>query len=84
MKIYRYGLDPLLRDTDGDGYEDDEEIRSGTNPSAHTDGAGTTIRYYHDEDDRLTGTYSGTEKGASTAALSLAGNPSALHERSAE
>lgn len=84
MKLYRYGLDPLLRDSDGDGYDDDEEIAAGQNPSAFTEGAGTTIRYYYDDDDRLTGSYSGANKGAVTATLSPVGNPAVLHERRAE
>lgn len=84
MKIYRYGLDPLLRDTDGDGFEDDEEIRAGMNPSIQNNGAGTTIRYYYDDDDRLTGSYSGAKQGAATATLTPVGNPAVLHERRAE
>jgi hypothetical protein len=83
-KLYRYGLDPLLRDTDGDGYDDDEEIAAGTNPSVPTDGAGTTIRYYHDEDDRLVAIHAGATGTASTAVLTAAGNAASLRERGAE
>jgi hypothetical protein len=81
-KIYHYGLDPLLRDTDGDGFDDDEEIRAGTSPVETTPGAGGTIRYYYDADDRITAVHAGSEGGATTAALSPVGNPTTLRERS--
>lgn len=84
MKLFRYGLDPLLRDTDGDGYDDDEEIAAGTDPSIPGDGAGTAIRYCHDEDDRLVAIYAGAAGTASTAALTPAGNAASLRERGAE
>jgi len=77
------GLNPLLRDTDGDGFEDDEELASGSDPTAFTSGASATIRYAYDDDDRLTATYSGAGQGAAKVALTPAGNPATLHERSA-
>ena len=77
------GLNPLLRDTDGDGFDDDEELASGSDPTAFTSGASATIRYVYDDDDRLTATYSGSGQGAATVALTPAGNPATLHERSA-
>jgi len=77
------GLNPLLRDTDGDGFEDDEELASGSDPKTFTSGASATIRYCYDDDDRLTVTYSGARQGAATVALTPAGNPATLHERSA-
>lgn len=82
-KIYQYGLDPMLRDTDGDGFDDDEEIRAGTNPTEITPGAGATIRYYYDADDRIAAVHAGSAGGAATAATTPAGNPATLHERSA-
>ncbi len=82
-KIYQYGLDPLLRDTDGDGFDDDEEIRAGTNPAEPTPGAGATIRYFYDSDDRIAGVYAGSAGGATTAVTTPAGNPATLRERSA-
>jgi hypothetical protein len=63
------GLDPLalntLGDSDNDGYSNLEEQTRGTNPNS-TDSSGSTgtvatIRYYYDEDDRLTDIYCGTE-----------------------
>ena len=77
------GLNPLLRDTDGDGFEDDEELAYDSDPMAFAPGANATIRYIYDDDDRLTATYSGARQGAATVALTPAGNPATLHERSA-
>ena len=77
------GLNPLLRDTDCDGFDDDEELASGSDPTAFTSGAGATIRYVYDDDDRLTATYSGYGQGAATVSLTPAGNPATCHERSA-
>ena len=68
-------LDPLNPDCDGDGYIDGEELLAGTSPLSHDNGAGTTIRYYYDCDDRLTGSYSGSAQAASAGELSPAGNP---------
>ena len=68
--------DPLDHDTDGDGYPDGEELLAGSSPVAHDSGAGTTIRYYYDIDDRLTGAYSGAAAATSASTLSPAGNPS--------
>ena len=67
--------DPLDHDTDGDGYPDGEERLAGTSPVSHDDGAGTTIRYCYDADDRLAGAYSGAATAMSAATLSPAGNP---------
>lgn len=76
---------PLLRDTDGDGMDDDEEARAGTDPNAANTGAGaSSIRYYYDADDRLTGAYggSGSGGGAGTYANTPSGNTSTAAERS--
>ena len=80
-KICRYELNPCTRDTDGDGYEDDEEIIGGLNPKIVNEGAGTTIRYYYDDDDRLVGTYIGALRGSIVQKLSPAGNPCVISER---
>ena len=77
------GLNPLLRDTDCDGFDDDEELASGSDPAAATSGSAATIRYIYDDDDRLTAAYVGASHGAATVALTPAGNPATLHERSA-
>lgn len=83
IKLYRYGLEPLLRDSDGDGYGDDEELLAGTDPTQTTPGATSgAIRYHRDADDRVTAVYAGTDGGAATAALTPAGNPASLQERS--
>ncbi len=84
LKLYRYGLDPLSRDSDGDGYDDDEEIATGQNPSVFNGGASATIRYVYDDDDRLTGSYSGAGRGVSAVTLTPAGNPAVLRERCAK
>lgn len=47
------GLDPLSLDSDGDGYDDDEELLAGLDPLSGDSGAQRSIRYYHDDDDRL-------------------------------
>ena len=67
-------LDPLEPDSDDDGYVDGEEILAGTSPVSHDNGADTTIRYYYDTDDRLTGSYSGSIQASSASVLSPAGN----------
>ena len=68
-------LDPLTADSDGDGYLDGEEAVWGMNPLSPDGGAGTTIRYVYDEDDRLAAVCSGAEGTASVSAFSPAGNP---------
>lgn len=68
-------LDPLVADTDGDGYLDGEELLAGTSPLSHDDGAGASIRYYYDDDGRLTATCSGFASASSSSSLSPAGNP---------
>ena len=50
-------------DLDGDGYDDDEELAYDSDPMAFTPGANATIRYYFDDDDHLTATYSGARQG---------------------
>ena len=80
MELFTYGTDALLRDTDSDGYDDDEEILAGTSPKQTTAGAGGTIRYFYDADDRLIGGFS--ENGAVKLEVSPAGNAAVLHERS--
>ncbi len=72
-----YGFNPLnlsssesLGDPDNDGFSNLEEQQNATDPTLPntTGDTGTvgTIRYYYDEDDRLTGFYSGTEVAQKT------------------
>lgn len=68
-------IDPLVADTDGDGYTDGEEILADTSPLSYNGGAGMTIRYFYDDDDRLTGAFAGSAQSSSCATLSSAGNP---------
>lgn len=68
-------LNPLSADTDGDGYFDGEEVYDGMSPASYNGGSGMTIRYYYDNDDRLTGAFAGSAQRASSATLSPAGNP---------
>jgi len=87
-RMYVYGLAPLLRDTNGDGMDDDEAILRGLNPVTQNAGAGTsTIRYCYDADDRLTGTFTttsgGTGGGAALYTVSPAHNTLSVGERSA-
>ncbi len=77
------GTDANDADTDADGYDDGEENAAGQSPTVFTDGAATTIRYHYDDDDRLTGSYSGAGQGVSAVALTPAGNPAVRNERSA-
>lgn len=73
------GIDPLLRDTDGDGYDDDEELIAGGDPLLPDSGAEGSVRYYYDDDDRLTAAHVGG--GAVTADLTAAGNARSLRLR---
>lgn len=82
-KLFRYELNPMVTDTDGDGYDDDEEIALGQDPTTVTPGASVTIRYVYDDDDRLTGTYFGSN-GRSTTQLSPAGNPLTIEKKGAK
>ena len=68
-------LNPQNPDCDNDGYVDGEEILAGTSPLSSNGGAGSTIRYYYDMDDRLLGAYSGSDQASSASVLSSAGNP---------
>ena len=68
-------LSPVSADSDGDGYPDGEETLSGSNPLLPDDGAGTSVRYYYDEDDRLTTVCAGTMQATSVTVLSPSGNP---------
>ncbi|MBN2703823.1 MAG: hypothetical protein JXR23_06390 [Pontiellaceae bacterium] len=69
-----YGLDPLsfnaLDDSDNDGFSNLEEQEKGTDPtqadSSGDTGTVATIRYYYDEDDRLTDFFCGTEVAQKT------------------
>ena len=70
-----YGTSPWLADTDGDGLLDGEELLAGSSPVSYDSGAGTTVRYYYDIDDRLAGAYSGAAAATSASTLSPAGNP---------
>ena len=88
-RMYVYGLAPLLRDTNGDGMDDDEAIMNGMNPVTQNAGVGASeIRYLYDPDDRLTGAFTttsgGTGGGAATYTLSPAHNAQAVSERSAQ
>ncbi len=73
------GLNPLKRDTDGDGTDDDEFVLAGGGVASTA-----SIRYYYDGDDRLIGTYagSGSGGGANTIANTAAGNTATAAERS--
>ena len=87
-RMYVYGLAPLLRDTNGDGMDDDESILRGMNPVTQTNTVdSSTIRYLYDRDDRLTGTFTttsgGTGGGAALYTVSPAHNVHAVSERSA-
>ena len=81
-KIFRWGLNPLKKDTDFDGYDDVEEILMGTNPLVPDAAAATSIRYSYDADDRLIGAFYGGDGGGETIKLSPAGNPEFINVRS--
>lgn len=83
-KLYNLGLAVNSRDTDADGYDDDEEIAAGMNPKVQNVGSGNTIRYYYDEDDRLLGVYMGSNAGGLTSTLSPAGNTKMVLKRSSK
>ena len=68
-------IDPLNPDSDGDGYLDGEETLAGMSPLSHNGGAETTIRYYYDQDGRMSAACSGANQTSSASALSPAGNP---------
>ncbi|MEI8140613.1 MAG: LamG-like jellyroll fold domain-containing protein [bacterium] len=83
-EVFTYGTDPAKRDTDDDGMDDDEELLAGTNPTVPNGGASTTsIRYYYDTDDRLTGAYGGADGGGGSGIYTItpAGNISSTAER---
>ena len=69
-----YGFDPLaqnaLNDEDNDGFSNLEEQAKGTNPNnpdlSGDTGTVATLRYYYDEDDRLTDFYCGSEVAQKT------------------
>lgn len=78
------GFNPLvpsvseaMGDPDSDGYSNLEEQTAGTDPTspdaAGSTGSVATIRYYYNNDDRLTDSFIGTESSEQTQ-LSLAGN----------
>lgn len=75
------GTDPLHLDSDGDGYCDGEEILAGTNPLVANATPGATIRYFYDEDDRLTDCFIGISLSASSQLLTASGNMEATTER---
>ncbi|MCF7864154.1 MAG: hypothetical protein K9L89_05135, partial [Kiritimatiellales bacterium] len=72
--LVQYGFNPLalntLGDSDGDGFSNLEEQERGTNPtqpnSTGDTGTVATIRYYYDEDDRLTDFFCGSEVAQKT------------------
>ena len=69
-----YGFDPLaqnaLNDGDNDGFSNLEEQKKGTDPTQQDASGDTgtvaTLRYYYDEDDRLTDFYCGSEVAQKT------------------
>jgi hypothetical protein len=81
FRLYNLGLGVGGIDTDGDGYTDAEEIARGTDPTVPQSGAGATIRYYYDTDDRLNAAYSGATGSAAASIVSPAGNHKAQYER---
>lgn len=83
-RMFVYGLSPTLRDSNGDGLDDDEAILAGFNPMAWNPGASAgSIRYYYDADDRLVGAFSGSPGGAVSYRNTPAGNALSAAERSA-
>jgi hypothetical protein len=82
-ELFTHGTNPFRRDTDNDGMDDDEELLAGTNPLVANGGTPTTsIRFYYDTDDRLTGAFPGTGSGAVLCPNTPAGNLSTTAERS--
>ncbi|QBG48243.1 hypothetical protein EGM51_12885 [Verrucomicrobia bacterium S94] len=73
-----YGFDPLsnegddgaLGDVDNDGFSNLEELTGGTDPTVsdagNAVGTVTTVRFYYDEDDRLTDVYVGSDTAQRT------------------
>jgi len=87
-KVFHYDLNPRVRDTSGDGIHDDEKIAAGADPRvaispAEREAAKCSIRYYYDDDDRLTGTWVGLGGASTATTLSPAGNPCDVRERDA-
>ena len=87
-KVFHYDLNPRVRDTSGDGIDDDEKIAAGVDPRVavgtdEREAAKVSIRYYYDDDDRLTGTYVGLGGASTTTKLTPAGNPKEIRERDA-
>ena len=87
-KVFHYDLNPRVRDTSGDGIHDDEKIAAGADPRvavspAQREAARGSIRYYYDDDDRLTGTWVGLGGASATTVLTPAGNPKEIRERDA-
>lgn len=70
LPLSTVGTNGALGDTDNDGYGNLEEQLKDTNPlqsnSSGDTGTVATIRYYYDEDDRLTDFYSGAEVAQKT------------------
>ncbi len=64
------GINGALGDTDSDGFSNLEEQLNDTDPGSSNSGGDTgtvaTIRYYYDEDDRLTDFYCGSEVAQKT------------------
>ena len=72
--LVQYGFNPLalntLSDSDNDGFSNLEEQEKGTDPTqpnfSGDTGTVATIRYYYDEDDRMTDFYCGSEVAQKT------------------
>lgn len=72
--LVQHGFDPLglntLGDGDSDGFSNLEEQAKGSDPGSANSGGDTgsvaTIRYYYDEDDRLTDFFVGTDAAQKT------------------
>lgn len=82
-RIYRYDLDPFVKDSSGDGISDAEIIARGADPRIAVSvqeraSASRSIRYTYDDDDRLTTTWFGLGGGAVRTTLTPAGNPTSV------
>ena len=81
FRLYNLGLGLNTLDSSGDGYTDAEQILRGADPTLPQPGAAASVRYYYDDDGRLTATHTGASGAAAAAIVSPAGNNSAQYER---